>query len=361
LFTGLEAEGVVQIVQPESTGPEARRQERLAAENAAFSSEHYMADLVEDDLVKEAISFVPWWSAPGAQSWREDAAPASSVAAAGDTSASAGPAGDGTGREADPVPAMGTSAALPSPFGIGSDYQTALLQLPRTEFLLTSDGRRHALCGLVDLLFAYAYDVRTTQGEPTVESGWTLCRLSSLLSCLETFDSVMEAAVAAVRRSLCYPLVRHLELSRAALADVSVLVRLGRPAVLRALLDVRRTVQQGGEYGYLLNRVWTDDYCVWVQQLPPHGLLSLAEQLEGVTVSADMLSWPLATYEELAWESLAEPEAVEEEEDDDDDDDDDDSDDSDDSGDSDDSDDSDDKGFRQAPCHAQAAPAGILV
>ena len=37
-------------------------------------------------------------------------------------------------------------------------------------------------CGLLDLLYAYCYDCRATDGEPTVESGWTARSLSSLLT-----------------------------------------------------------------------------------------------------------------------------------------------------------------------------------
>ena len=297
VFTGLEGEELVQISDPESASLEARREARLAAEDAAFSSEHYMADLVEDELPREAMSYTPWWLSPAGQEEGE-----SSEAAASASGSAAAQTAD------DLAPSAGAAAG--APFGIGSEYQATLLQLPRKEFLLTANERRIALCGLVDLLFAYAYDVRTTQGESTVESGWTVRRLSSLLSCLETFETVLEAAVACVRRSLCYPLMRHLELSRAVLADVSALLRLGRPGVLRALLDVRRAVQTGREYGYLLNRIWVDDYCVWLQQLPERWLGELATELDGVAISRDMLAWPLAAYEELARESLAEMDTV---------------------------------------------------
>ena len=308
VFVGLEGEELVQLGDPESASLEARRDARLAAENAAFSSEHYMADLVEDELPREAIRYIPWWLSPAGQEEREPSESAASASgSAQGTSHAAQTAGD---LAPSAGAAAGAPAASRSPFGIGSEYQTALLQLPRKEFLLTADERRIALCGLVDLLFAYAYDVRTTQGEPTVESGWTVRRLSSLLSCLEAFETVLEAAVACVRRSLCYPLVRHLELSRAVLADVSALLRLGRSGVLRALLDVRRAVQTGREYGYLLNRIWVDDYCVWLQQLSERWLGWLAEELDGVAISRDMLAWPLAAYEELARESLAEMDAA---------------------------------------------------
>ena len=82
------------------------------------------------------------------------------------------------------------------------------------------------------------------------------------------------------------------------------LLRLGRPAVLRALLDVRAAVQGGGEYGYLLNRIWLDDYLVWLQQLAPRWLPKLAEKLEGVVAAMrrESIGWPLEAYEQLALE-----------------------------------------------------------
>lgn len=122
-------------------------------------------------------------------------------------------------------------------------------QLPRKEFLLDGQQRRQALCGLVDLLFAYAYDVRTTDGEPTVESGWTIRHLSSLLSWLDQFVSVTEVALVAIHRSMCFPLVRNYRLSVAILADVVTLLKSGRSAVLRALLDIRQHLQRGLDHG----------------------------------------------------------------------------------------------------------------
>lgn len=41
------------------------------------------------------------------------------------------------------------------------------------------------LLGLADILFAYAYDHRTTTGDASVESAWTVAVLSPLLSWLE--------------------------------------------------------------------------------------------------------------------------------------------------------------------------------
>lgn len=60
-------------------------------------------------------------------------------------------------------------------------------RLANREYLIPAGGleERKVLLGLADVLFAYAYDHRTTGGEPTVESGWTVAVLSPLLSWLE--------------------------------------------------------------------------------------------------------------------------------------------------------------------------------
>ncbi len=56
-------------------------------------------------------------------------------------------------------------------------------RLPRVE-LLVSDPKS-VLLSLVDLVFAYCYDMRVNQGDTTVESAWTYSRLSATLAWLE--------------------------------------------------------------------------------------------------------------------------------------------------------------------------------
>lgn len=51
--------------------------------------------------------------------------------------------------------------------------------------LLDGALSRSAYLGLVDLMMAYAYNHRSTLGENTVESGWTLSKLSNTLAWLE--------------------------------------------------------------------------------------------------------------------------------------------------------------------------------
>lgn len=62
-----------------------------------------------------------------------------------------------------------------------------LRRLSNREYLIEAGSveERRVLLGLADILFAYAYDHRTTTGDASVESAWTVAVLSPLLSWLE--------------------------------------------------------------------------------------------------------------------------------------------------------------------------------
>ena len=108
-------------------------------------------------------------------------------------------------RSIDVVPAVlrGPAPSFPpSPSPSSAVFPTDLVADPRPLYL-----------GLVDILFAYAYDDRTTEGERNAESAWTMCKLSATLSALEVFASIPEVATSCLRRSLAFPLYRHWGLS----------------------------------------------------------------------------------------------------------------------------------------------------
>lgn len=106
-----------------------------------------------------------------------------------------------------------------------------------------------------------SYDQRSTGGESTVESAWTIAKLSVLLSSLTTPPSLRAALAASVRRSLVYPLYRHWALALACLRDVAVLLALGRRAVVRTLVETRRLLEQHDSY-HCHNRLYLDHYIV---------------------------------------------------------------------------------------------------
>lgn len=60
-----------------------------------------------------------------------------------------------------------------------------LKELPNKKFILESAELQSTYINLVDVLFAWCYDKRTTEGESTCVSSWTINKLSSTFSCLQ--------------------------------------------------------------------------------------------------------------------------------------------------------------------------------
>ena len=152
--------------------------------------------------------------------------------------------------------------------------------LPRRKYLLSSGEKKRLLIGLVDILFAYAYDKRTTEGEETSESNWTISKLSSTLSWLETFDGMRETIISCYRRSLIYPLHRNFGLSRRVMEDVVNIIKKGRKSCVKCLLSIRRLFNQTLDSKFILNDLYITDYCIWIQGVKESHLKKLAFELE---------------------------------------------------------------------------------
>ena len=154
-----------------------------------------------------------------------------------------------------------------------------IIRLPRRQVLVSNTPikSRNLLLGLFDILYAYCYDYRTTMGEHNVESSWTIVKLSATLCHLLTDVSVGDssssssshpihaALITSTRRSLCYPLYRHFELSTRVLDDVVVLFKLGRRALIKSVLAVRSLLKGAttGEF-HILDRLYVEDYLLWL-------------------------------------------------------------------------------------------------
>ena len=105
------------------------------------------------------------------------------------------------------------------------------------------------LKGLLDILFAYCYDVRFTCGDPGVESAWTVKTLSPTLSWFEVWgdgDDIRDVLLACARRSLVYPYVRSVDFARLLAGDVWRLFD-SKANLLRAVMDVRRAMHKSQE------------------------------------------------------------------------------------------------------------------
>ncbi|XP_029838578.3 protein SHQ1 homolog [Ixodes scapularis] len=256
-----ELPDIVDIVDPEHKSVRIAREERLAMEAEHFSDEHYLADLYEPAAVEGILAYTAPWS--------------NLASRLGDTN--------------DP-------AAGDAPFQFTEDEKTKMRNLPRKEYLLDKQTEASLLLGLVDILFAYAYNVRVTEGDNNVESGWTVSKLSATLSWFEEFWSLEQTVRCCVRRSLVYPLHRHWALSRAVVTDVGQILRLGPRYVLRCLLDVHSMFNKH-DSRYVLNDLYVTDYAVWVQSVKPKVLHSLADALKQVKVHKEDVGLDLSELE----------------------------------------------------------------
>jgi protein SHQ1 len=145
---------------------------------------------------------------------------------------------------------------------------------------------------LLTLLFAYAYDARTTQHDPTPESAWTIAALTPAFSALDPppypphpqgvrgtgdggdldFDDdaaaleleLAETLVPSYRRALAFPLYRSWALADACRADAARFLFRGTRTVLRCLLELRAILETHEVY-YVYARIWLDDFCRWIQ------------------------------------------------------------------------------------------------
>ncbi|CAN8001361.1 unnamed protein product [Ixodes hexagonus] len=250
-----ELPDIVDIVDPEHKSVQIARGERLALEAEHFSDEHYLADLYEPAAIEGILAYTAPWTDLVAR------------------------LGDGNN------PATGDAL-----FQFTEDEKTKMRNLPRKEYILLCldhasthlfDKQTEAslLLGLLDILFAYTYNVRVTEGDNNVESGWTVSKLSATLSWFEEFWSLEQTVRCCVRRSLIYPLHRHWALSRAVLGDLRQILRLGPRYVLRCLLDIHGMFNKH-DSRYVLNDLYVTDYAVWIQSVKPKVLHSLADALK---------------------------------------------------------------------------------
>uniref|UniRef100_A0A7N8Y4X8 Protein SHQ1 homolog n=1 Tax=Mastacembelus armatus TaxID=205130 RepID=A0A7N8Y4X8_9TELE len=221
-----ELSDVIDVKNPEGTTAAERRQARLEAEASAFSPDHFLADLFEDDEIKGLLKFRPWWTklSPSAEHQGEAAV------------------------------------------SFTDDEKEQLRKFTNRSYLLDKTSRYQAWLSLVDILLAYSYEVRSTEGEHNVESPWTIRKLSGTLCWLETYSSLQEVLVSFGRRVLCYPLYRNFAMVSAAVCDTAKILQSGKACVLKCLLDIHKILREN-DPAYILNDLYITDYCIWIQRI----------------------------------------------------------------------------------------------
>jgi protein SHQ1 len=263
-----ECAEILDVKNPDELSRLERREVRTEMESACFSSDHYLCDKFESDEVKRLI---------GTKSvWRKIL-------------------DGGGGKDVEDV-------------AFNDKDRERLVSLPRKEYLVDKTDLNSVYFGLVDILFGVCYDSRVTEGERCTESAWNMAKLSPTLACCERHDTIKECVVAAMRRSLCFPLYRHFDLAAEVVQDVAAVLQVGRVAVVRQLLEAMSCMADEGRY--VFNQLYLEPYAVWVQSVGEKRLQSLGKAVEDVlkeTVKAD-LGMELEEIEDAAQLTMREEE-----------------------------------------------------
>ena len=156
-----------------------------------------------------------------------------------------------------------------------------------------------------DLLRYFEY----SSGESCCESPWNIHKLSATLSWFDSFTDLPSVLISCCRRTLIYPLVRSFKLARICLLDVIKIFSMGKCALLQCLLGMRRLFLDE-EHRYLLNILYLNDYCLWIQtECQTKWLNSLISAMRhtidyelnedrlGLNLEAKAFSWKINLYE----------------------------------------------------------------
>ncbi|XP_069822975.1 protein SHQ1 homolog isoform X2 [Dendropsophus ebraccatus] len=258
-----ELNDVIDLRDPDVTPASERTRRRLAAEKAKFDPDHYLADLFEDDAIRQLLKYKPWWV--------EVQKGASSVS-----------------------PDSHDTRVI-----FTEKEKEQLRKFTNKSYLLDKKAEQLVYLSLIDLLLAYCYEVRFTEGERNVESAWNIRKLSGTLSWFENYRSVTDVLVSFGRRVLCYPLHRNFCLVTKAIQDTYALLRMGKAAILKCLLDIHATFQEN-DPAYILNDLFITDYCIWIQKVKSKKLAGLSDCLQATTISKAHLGLELEELEEAA-------------------------------------------------------------
>ncbi|KAI9490919.1 SHQ1 protein-domain-containing protein [Zychaea mexicana] len=281
------------ISDPEKSTVESRRRERCEAEDAKFDEDYYAMDFINDEEIQRVMQFKTVW--------HKELRRIQKIAKEQQTKAPLIQEMQAPGSVDGllDLQSLSITDSAESLIKFTEKEQAMMRDLPKKEYLLSNE--KITYLGLVDLLFAYSYNHRIFEGEDSVESVWCIGKTSPTIACLEQFTTLKEVLVANYRRSLAYPLYRNFALCEKVMQDVYILMRLGKRAILKALLSLKVLFDHHDVY-YVYSKIYLDDYCTWIQHTSDHVLRTLAHELHHFSVSKSEIGWDLEEIETIAKE-----------------------------------------------------------
>ncbi|EPZ36906.1 SHQ1 protein domain-containing protein [Rozella allomycis CSF55] len=184
-----------------------------------------------------------------------------------------------------------------------NDPQMRTCKFFKLSIIVENTNVEYVLYGLVDILYAFLYELRVTEEDFNVESTWTITKISSTISCLSEFKCLKDVLVSCYRRSLTYPLYRNWDLCNQVLKDLQKLLNLGKRGVLKALIKAK-TLFEGDELRFLVNELFLDDYCAWVlKSCTEKSILNISNSLRQQIITKQDVLFPLEEFDQIARET----------------------------------------------------------
>ncbi|CEG40303.1 Uncharacterized conserved protein [Plasmopara halstedii] len=307
-----EVSEIISLPDPEHVQTEERRNLREDAEEKMFDIERYLMDVgnQKDDMYfKLAMTYEPFWR-------KYPVLTSNNITREESTNLD-------INRMNDSLNILSLNATLsPSstvPFASETSVtftdieQEILLRLPRKEYLLPegSDDEILVIGGLVDILIGFVYDQLTTQGDSGVESTWTVSILSPTLSWLDSNSDLHDVIRSAIRRMITFPFLRQYDLAMRCVEEANEVLKRGKRVVLRALLTLYRIIEKS-ETQYLLNSLYIQDYCVWIQSVSNERLQQVSVELDKqiAAFTKSKTGWALEELERRLFETDCEHETI---------------------------------------------------
>lgn len=251
---GNEFPQIFELRVPEKVAIDDRNKLRIEHEDHKFSTDHYLADFYDDELISPYLTSKPNWDSPDFN------------------------------KDTD-----------------FTDEEVCLLkELPNKHYILSKSEHTQVLLGLVDILYGYCYDKRTTLNESTVESSWTINKLSSTLSWFCIFKDVKQTLIACYRRALIYPIFRNFELCNKVMEDLVSLFRKGKKFLIKCIIDIHQMFNTSNDARYILNQLYIKDYLVFLQKCRSEELDQLYNNIANIEITKRDLDLELEELEAAA-------------------------------------------------------------
>ena len=167
---------------------------------------------------------------------------------------------------------------------------------------------------VVDILFSFLYNCITTEYENSSESGWTINKLSSTLSCLIDFDlnyysqsneisfdilkeTIENLVISNYRRILIYPLYRNIKICEKIKFLLIKVLNIGRFGILKCLLKIKNIFDRN-EPRFLLNVIYIDPLIKWIQNYADNKIFEIINNvLNKINIKKEQLKLDLEIFE----------------------------------------------------------------